>query len=61
MSARIDAMDDPETARAAFSMRQPVGRMGTPEEIAHLATYLASDESRFMTGSAIVIDGGAKI
>jgi NAD(P)-dependent dehydrogenase (short-subunit alcohol dehydrogenase family) len=61
MSARIDAMDDPETARAAFSMRQPVGRMGTPEEIAQLATYLASDESRFMTGSAIVIDGGAKI
>lgn len=61
MSARIDAMADPAAARAAFNERQPVGRMGTPAEIAHLATYLASDESRFMTGSAIVIDGGAKL
>jgi NAD(P)-dependent dehydrogenase (short-subunit alcohol dehydrogenase family) len=38
--------------------RQPVGRMGRPEEIANLAVYLASDDSAFMTGSAVVIDGG---
>ena len=61
MSQRIEAMDDPEAARIAFNQRQPVGRMGTPLEIAQLAIYLASDESKFTTGSAIVIDGGAKI
>jgi len=38
--------------------RQPVGRMGRPDEIAGLAVYLASDESGFMTGSAVTIDGG---
>jgi NAD(P)-dependent dehydrogenase (short-subunit alcohol dehydrogenase family) len=61
MTARINAMDDPDAARFAFSSRQPVGRMGRPDEIAELATYLASDISAFMTGSAIPIDGGAKI
>lgn len=61
MSARIEAMADPDAARAMFSSRQPVGRMGTPEEIAELALYLASNASRFVTGSAIVIDGGAKL
>lgn len=61
MSARIAAMKDPGAAREAFNVRQPVGRMGTPKEVADLATYLASDESGFMTGSALVIDGGAKI
>ncbi len=43
---------------AAFIARQPVGRIGKPEEIAALAVYLASDESAFMTGTAQVIDGG---
>lgn len=38
--------------------RQPMGRMGTPDEIAHLAVYLASDAASFMTGSAVAIDGG---
>lgn len=61
MTMRIDAMEDPDAARAAFSSRQPVGRMANPEEIAEMAVYLASDLSAFMTGSAVVIDGGAKL
>jgi 2-keto-3-deoxy-L-fuconate dehydrogenase len=47
-----------EAARAAFVARQPMGRLGTPEEIAALAVYLASDEAQFITGQAVVIDGG---
>ncbi len=47
-----------EAARAAFVARQPMGRLGTVEEMAALVVYLASDEASFMTGQAIVIDGG---
>jgi len=47
-----------EEATAAFVARQPVGRLGRPEEIAALALYLASDESAFTTGTTHVIDGG---
>ena len=47
-----------DSVRAAFVARQPMGRVGTPDEIAALATYLASDESRFTTGTCCVIDGG---
>ena len=43
---------------AAFVARQPIGRIGTPEEIAYLAAYLASDASNYTTGTAQVIDGG---
>ena len=41
-----------------FIERQPMGRLGTAEEMAHVAVYLASDESDYMTGSSIVCDGG---
>lgn len=47
-----------EENREKFIARQPLGRMGTPEEVAALAVYLASDESSFTTGTAIEIDGG---
>ena len=47
-----------DEARTMFIARQPIGRLGTPEEIAMLAVYLASDESGFTTGTAQVIDGG---
>jgi 2-keto-3-deoxy-L-fuconate dehydrogenase len=45
-------------ARQAFIDRQPLGRLGTAEEIAALALYLASDEAKFTTGTTHVIDGG---
>jgi 2-keto-3-deoxy-L-fuconate dehydrogenase len=47
-----------EDTRATFAGRQPIGRLGRPEEIAALALYLASDESAFTTGTMAVIDGG---
>jgi 2-keto-3-deoxy-L-fuconate dehydrogenase len=47
-----------DAARAAFVARQPMGRLGTPEEIAALAVYMAGDDATFMTGQALVIDGG---
>ena len=50
-----------EQVEAMFIGRQPMGRLGTPEEVAELVVYLASPETSFMTGNAIVIDGGWKI
>ena len=47
-----------EAVREQLNQRQPIGRLGKPEEIAHLALYLASDEAAFTTGSVITIDGG---
>lgn len=61
LEARMRAAGDYETARAAFIARQPMGRLGKPEEIAQLALYLASDESAFTTGTVHVIDGGWSI
>jgi 2-keto-3-deoxy-L-fuconate dehydrogenase len=58
LADRIMALSDPERARAQFIARQPMGRFGRAEEVAHLAAYLASDEAAFVTGVAYVIDGG---
>ena len=55
---RMSAQGDYESARAAFIARQPMGRIGTADEVAELAVYLASDESAFTTGQIHVIDGG---
>jgi 2-keto-3-deoxy-L-fuconate dehydrogenase len=58
LDERLKAQGDYEKARAAFIARQPMGRIGKPGEIAHLALYLASDESSYTTGQVHIIDGG---
>ncbi len=55
---RLRASGDYEKAMTQFVARQPMGRIGTPEEIAALAVYLGSDESAFTTGQTHIIDGG---
>jgi 2-keto-3-deoxy-L-fuconate dehydrogenase len=59
LRVRMAQSADPRSALAAFVARQPMGRLGEAHEIASAALYLASDESRFMTGQILVIDGGA--
>ena len=61
LEARIAAFDDPDEARRAFIARQPLGRLGAPEEIAAMAVYLASDESAFTTGTQVLVDGGVTL
>jgi len=58
---RINAFADPVQARKDFVARQPMGRLGNAEEIADLCVYLASDESVFMTGQTVIIDGGVSL
>ena len=58
LQARLHAYGDYEKTRKEFEARQPMGRLGKPEEIAALALYLASDESAFTTGQTHIIDGG---
>jgi 2-keto-3-deoxy-L-fuconate dehydrogenase len=55
---RIAALGNVEEARKAFIARQPMGRLGTAEEVAALALHLASDESGFTTGAIHIVDGG---
>jgi 2-keto-3-deoxy-L-fuconate dehydrogenase len=58
IQANAAAAGSLEKARAAFVARQPMGRLGRTEEIARMAVYLASDDAEFVTGQAMVIDGG---
>jgi NAD(P)-dependent dehydrogenase (short-subunit alcohol dehydrogenase family) len=58
VAARLAEYPDPAKARAEMSGTQALGRMGQPDEIAAAALYLAADESAFVTGSALIIDGG---
>ena len=58
LDQRLRDTGDYAAAKAAFVARQPIGRIGQPEEIAGLVVYLASDESSYTTGVAHVIDGG---
>lgn len=55
---RLKATGDYEAAMKQFVARQPMGRLGEAQEIADLVVYLASDESRYMTGQCVAIDGG---
>ena len=58
---RLSASGDHDVAMEAFVARQPLGRLGRPEEIAALVAYLVSPDSAFMTGQALGIDGGWSI
>jgi 2-keto-3-deoxy-L-fuconate dehydrogenase len=61
IAAQVQEAGDEEQVRREFVARQPMGRLGRPEEVAALAVYLASDESSFTTGQTHVIDGGWNI
>jgi NAD(P)-dependent dehydrogenase (short-subunit alcohol dehydrogenase family) len=58
---RVNQSPDPEQAKKDFIARQPMGRIGTAEEIASMAIYLAGDESTFTTGNTFSVDGGMTI
>ena len=58
---RVNQSPDPVQAKKDFIARQPMGRLGTAEEIAAVAVYLASDEATFTTGTTISVDGGISI
>jgi NAD(P)-dependent dehydrogenase (short-subunit alcohol dehydrogenase family) len=58
---RVKQSKDPVQAKKDFIARQPMGRLGTAEEIAAMAIYLASDESTFTTGNTFSVDGGMTI
>ena len=61
LEERMRAQGNYEEARAAFIARQPMGRIGAPDEIAALAVYLGSDVSAYTTGQVHVIDGGLSL
>jgi 2-keto-3-deoxy-L-fuconate dehydrogenase len=62
IAVQAKAMKKTETeVRQMFVARQPMGRLGTADEIASIAVYLASDESTFTTGQAFIVDGGVAL
>jgi NAD(P)-dependent dehydrogenase (short-subunit alcohol dehydrogenase family) len=58
LQQRLAAFTDPEEARKQFVARQPMGRLGTAEEVAKAALFLVSEDAKFVTGTAFSIDGG---
>jgi NAD(P)-dependent dehydrogenase (short-subunit alcohol dehydrogenase family) len=61
LRGRINAQPDPVRALKDFTERQPMGRLGTVDDITGLLVFLASDESSFATGNAYAVDGGMSI
>ncbi len=61
LQQRLRDTGDYEAARKAFTARQPMGRLGTAEEMASMVLWLASDDSRFATGQNFIVDGGITI
>ena len=59
LQARIDTAADPAEEKRMFERRQPIGRLGTPEEIAEAILFLADPANSYMTGENLVCDGGA--
>jgi 2-keto-3-deoxy-L-fuconate dehydrogenase len=58
LDARIESSPDPDAVRSAIVNRHKMGRLGTVEEVAEAAVYLADDKSAFMTGQLLIMDGG---
>jgi len=61
LQQRIDGEADPIAAKRRYEQRQPIGRLGTPEEIAEAIVFLAGSEASFATGANFIIDGGVSI
>ena len=56
--AIVGASDNPERTRDKLSQQIPLGVIGEPDDVAHMIVYLASDQSKFVTGAEFVVDGG---
>jgi len=61
LQKRLEALPDPAAARRDFTARQPMKRFGRPDEIAYAVLFLCSDESSFITGTEIIVDGGMSL
>ncbi|MFN8008246.1 MAG: glucose 1-dehydrogenase [Terriglobia bacterium] len=61
LQKRLDLLPDPAAARRDFTSRQPMKRFGRPEEIAYAVLFLCSDESSFVTGIELIVDGGMSL
>ena len=57
----VEAAGDPEALRAAYAGEAPMGRLGTAQEVASCVRFLASDAASFVTGSALIVDGGMTV